>query len=73
MAGIKDYLRYFQFSAPVKSGNSGSPLIDSSGLVIGIVTAKLNALAVAKETGDIPQNANFALKDAMIKSFLVLH
>ena len=62
--------RLFQISAPVQPGNSGGPLLDKSGLVIGIVVAKLNAIKFAKETGDIPQNVNFAVKGALIKSFL---
>ncbi len=28
---------------------------------------------VAKYTGDIPQNVNFAIKEAVVKSFLDIH
>jgi hypothetical protein len=39
----------------VHKGNSGGPILDQAGNVIGIVTAKLDALAVQKRSGDLPQ------------------
>jgi len=70
LAGLRDDSRYIQISAPVQPGNSGGPLLDTSGHVIGIVTAKLNAARVAKFAGDIPQNVNFALKVDVARTFL---
>jgi hypothetical protein len=62
--------RFLQISAPVQPGNSGGPLLDSSGHLIGVVTAKLNAALVAAFIGDIPQNVNFALKAEIARAFL---
>jgi hypothetical protein len=59
-----------QISAPAQLGNSGGPLANVHGQVIGVVTSKLNALNVAKSTGDVPQNVNFAIKDVVVKAFL---
>jgi surface antigen len=70
LAGLADDSRYLQISAPVQPGNSGGPLIDSGGQLVGIVTAKLNAARVARVTGDIPQNVNFALKAEVARTFL---
>jgi S1-C subfamily serine protease len=70
LSGLENDIRMFQISAPVQPGNSGGPLLDSSMNVIGVVTAKLNAIAVAKATGDIPQNVNFAVKSDILKSVL---
>jgi TPR repeat protein len=70
LAGLGDDSRYLQISAPVQPGNSGGPLLDASGHLIGIVTAKLDAMRVAKFTGDIPQNVNFALKAEVARTFL---
>ena len=70
LAGLADDLRYVQISAPVQPGNSGGPLLDASGHLVGIVTAKLNAVRVARFTGDIPQNVNFALKAEVARTFL---
>lgn len=71
LAGLRDNPLHFQISAPVQPGNSGGPLLDSRGLVIGIVVAKLDALRVARMTGgDIPQNVNFAIKGAEAIAFM---
>jgi tetratricopeptide (TPR) repeat protein len=70
LAGIADDSRYFQISAPVQPGNSGGPLLDGSGRLVGIVTAKLNALRMARFTGDIPENVNFAIKAEVARTFL---
>jgi tetratricopeptide (TPR) repeat protein len=70
LAGIGDDSRYLQISAPVQPGNSGGPLLDPSGHLVGIVTSKLNAASVARYTGDIPQNVNFAIKAEVARTFL---
>ena len=62
LTGIQDDIRTIQISVPVQPGNSGGPLADEAGNVVGIVVAKLNAVAVFNYTGDIPQNVNFAVK-----------
>ncbi|MAF94841.1 MAG: hypothetical protein CMM60_03695 [Rhodospirillaceae bacterium] len=73
LAGIGDDIRYYQISAPVQPGNSGGPVLDYSGQVVGLVVAKLDALVVARATGDIPQNINFAIKFSVIQNFLRTH
>lgn len=70
MAGIGDDSRFYQVSAPVQSGNSGGPLLDRSGNVIGVVSSKLNALKMAQASGDFPQNVNFAIKGNVLAGFL---
>ena len=70
LSGIGDDSRLLQISAPVQPGNSGGPLLDGSGNVVGIVEGKLNAIKVATAIGDVPQNVNFAIKAAVVASFL---
>jgi S1-C subfamily serine protease len=70
LAGLRDDSRYVQISAPVQIGNSGGPLLDASGHLVGIVTEKLDAVRVARFTGDIPQNVNFAIKAEVARTFL---
>jgi S1-C subfamily serine protease len=70
LSGIKNDSRYLQISAPVQPGNSGGPLIDSSGHVVGIVSEKINAIGVLRVTGAIPENINFAIKPGAIRDFL---
>ena len=70
LSGIKNDSRMLQISAAVQPGNSGGPLIDSSGQIVGMVAAKLNALGLLRATGDIPENINFAIKTGAIRDFL---
>jgi uncharacterized protein len=70
LAGIADDSRFLQISAPVQPGNSGGPLLDRNGTVVGVIVSKLNALSVASVTGDIPQNVNFAIKASVAAAFL---
>ncbi len=61
-SGANNDPRVFQVSAPIQTGNSGGPLVNMEGNVIGIVASKLDAQAIARQTGDIPQNVNYAIK-----------
>ncbi len=74
LSGLRDNQTNFQISAPVQPGNSGGPLLDGQGNVIGVVVAKLNAARIAEMTdGDIPQNVNFAVKGGPALDFLREH
>lgn len=70
LSGLQDDSRLFQISAPVQPGNSGGPVLDDFGTVVGIVVSKLNARAVEQTIADIPQNVNFAIKGALAAGFL---
>lgn len=70
LIGLGDDTRLLQFTAPIQAGNSGGPLLDDEGAVVGVVSSKLNAVRVHEMTGDIPQNVNFAIKSALACSFL---
>ena len=68
--GIADDISWLQISAPVQPGNSGGPLLDETGNVVGVVVAKLDALKMAEAAKDIPQNINFAIRAAIATAFL---
>jgi S1-C subfamily serine protease len=70
LAGLRDDPTQVQISAEVQPGNSGGPLLDMQGNVVGVVVAKLNAQQVARRTGDIAQNVNFAVKGELASAFL---
>ena len=62
LSGFQDDSRLFQISVPIQPGNSGGPLIDDRGNVVGITNAQLSALEMINATGSIPQNVNYAVK-----------
>ena len=70
LAGLQDNRNQIQISAAVQPGNSGGPLLDMQGHVVGIVVSKLNAQRVAERTGDIAQNVNFAVRGEAALRFL---
>ena len=70
LAGPHDDPHQLQITAPVQPGNSGSPLLDASGAVAGVVVAKLNALRIVKRTGAIPENVNFAVNGQYARALL---
>ncbi|WP_192799193.1 S1C family serine protease [Brucella tritici] len=70
LIGLDNDTRYLQVSTPIQPGNSGGPLVDRNGLVIGINSARLNDGFAIKNTGSIPQNVNFAIKSNILELFL---
>lgn len=70
LIGPGDDTRSLQFTAPTQAGNSGGPLLDGHGAVVGVVSSKLNAVRVHEMTGDVPQNVNFAIKGLLARGFL---
>ena len=70
LAGLRNDPMVLQISAPVQPGNSGGPLVDRSGSVVGVVVSKLNVENVARVTGDMAQNVNFAIKPDVLRLFL---
>lgn len=70
LSGTGDNPQFFQISVPVQPGNSGGPLINDKGEVIGLIVARLNDMSSLLTTGAVPQNVNYALKSSLILSFL---
>ena len=61
-SGIQDDFRYLQVDIPIQPGNSGGPLINKRGEVVGIIAATLKFTATLRETGSLPQSVNYAVK-----------
>lgn len=62
LSGINDDIRYIQIDVPIQPGNSGGPLINDDGAVVGVTSASVNQGIVVNRTGTVAQNVNYAVK-----------
>jgi len=70
VTGLGNDPRTYQISVPIQAGNSGGPLLNMNGEVVGITTSKLRAAKIFKWTGDLPQNVNYAIKTGYLTMLL---
>lgn len=70
ITGIQDDVRMLQISIPIQPGNSGGPLLNARGQVVGVVTASVNPYVSFLLTGTFPQNINFAMKINYVNNLL---
>ena len=68
LAGIQNDSRHVQITAPVQPGNSGGPVVDRSGNVVGVVVSGLRTHAKGAA-----QNVNFAINVNTLTAFLDAH
>jgi len=65
--GAGDNSGQFQLDAAVQPGNSGGPIYDSGGNIVGVVVAQINK----KTFGSFVENMNFGIKSSTVRQFLV--
>jgi len=69
--GLRDDPKQVQVSAEIQPGNSGGPLLDKDGQIIGVIQQTINPFAVAQATGGaLPQNINFSIKHSHVLDFV---
>ena len=56
----------FQYSAPTQPGNSGGPVLDEFGHVVGVVVSQIDKISGERTA----QNINFGIKLDLVRTFL---
>jgi S1-C subfamily serine protease len=62
--GFQGSLATYQISVPIQPGNSGGPLFDIDGSIIGLTSAGMN------RSMDITENVNYAIKSTYLKNLI---
>ena len=68
--GLQDSDVHYQIDASIQPGNSGGPLVNNQGELVGVVVASLKEGIVIQKTGALPQNVNYAIKKKHVLDFL---
>ncbi|WFU06267.1 trypsin-like peptidase domain-containing protein (plasmid) [Rhizobium sp. CB3171] len=69
LAGLRNDTRYIQISTPIQPGNSGGPVVDRDGFLMGITSATLSK-ETADQIGITAQNVNFAIRASVADLFM---
>jgi S1-C subfamily serine protease len=71
LTGIADDPTEFQINAAIQPGNSGGPLLDENGLVIGVAVSTLSTNKFSQITGANAQSMNYGIRGQIVESFLL--
>ena len=70
--GVRDNPNTYQISVPIQPGNSGGPLLDMHGRVVGVVASMLGTITdPTGEARPLP-NVNYAVKTAILAEIVTL-
>ena len=61
LTGLGNNFSNIQIDAALQNGNSGGPILDEFGNVVGVAVAKLDAKYMLDKFGIIPENTNCTL------------
>jgi serine protease Do len=60
----------FAIDADIRRGNSGGPVIDDRGYIVGVVSAKINTPAMFERTGEVLRDIGLIIRQDRVLRFL---
>ena len=69
-SGFGEMAGEFQITAKMNKGNSGGPIFNDKGQIIGISVGKLNKNEILKKDGFIPEDVNIGISGPVVLNFL---
>mgnify|MGYP003148441351 CR=1 FL=1 len=70
LQGLGNNFTQFQIDAAIQPGNSGGPVFNSNGALVGVTVATADYKFYEENFKSLPQNMNFAIKSIMLENFL---
>ncbi len=70
LSGFEGSFSQFTVSAPIQPGNSGGPIVNEQGEVIGVIFSTLDNVALAENRGITSQNVNFGIRSNLLVNIL---
>ena len=71
LAGIDNNYSQIQIDAAIQPGNSGGPIIDLDGNLVGVAVSKLDLMTIVENYGVVPEDTNFGIKSNVVKNLLL--
>lgn len=72
LSGYHEETNQFQVSLPIQAGNSGGPLVNMKGELVGVISASMGDKYYLERYGTIAQNVNYAAKAEFFRSMIDL-
>jgi S1-C subfamily serine protease len=66
LTGVANNFSNLQIDASLQPGNSGGPIMNDKGNVIGVAVAKLDLDTIVEDYGVVPENVNFGIKSNVV-------
>lgn len=70
LSGLGGAANLLQLTVPIQPGNSGGPVADEAGRVVGVVTSTAAVQSFFRNTGALPQNVNWAVRSEYLRPLL---